>query len=94
MPADRERLLRLAREPYSRDTTPAAQAFLNRRTREMSVFQRAERSFQLNQTARDMAVAGHLARDPSLTPREAKLRVIRSLLGDDLFARVYAPDGR
>ena len=92
MPVDRARLLRLAREPYSRDTTPAAQAFLDRRTREMTVYDRASRAFQLNQTARDMAVAGHLARDPTLTPRQAKLRVIRCLLGDALFDRVYGSD--
>jgi hypothetical protein len=89
MPVDRQRLLRLAIEPYSRDTTPDAQAFLNRRALAMTVYERAARGFQLNQTARDMAVAGHLARDPTLTPRQAKLRVIRSLLGDQLFDRVY-----
>ena len=89
MPVDRARLLRLIVEPYSRDTTPEAQTFLNRRTREMSVYQRAERSLQLNQTAREMATAGHLARDPSLTRAAARLLVIRSLLGDEEFARVY-----
>ena len=93
MPVDRARLLRLAREPYSRDTTAAAQAFLNRVMREMPPVKRASRAFELNQFVRDMAVAAHLKRDPSLTPSEAKRLMIRGVLGDELFARVYGGTG-
>lgn len=76
-------------EPYSWDTTPEAQRYLNRIVREMPPMKRAARFFELNRAVRERAIAGRLLRDSSLTRREAELQVIRSLLGDADFDRVY-----
>lgn len=76
-------------EPYSRDTTPEAQRLLNNIVREMPQLKRAQRFFAINRFVREMAIAGHQARDTTLTQREAQLLLIRDLLGDEDFSRVY-----
>lgn len=76
-------------EPYSRDTTPEAQRFLNKVVREMPELRRSERLFNLSEFAREMSIQGHLSREPGLTRPEAKLRVIRTMLGEQLFQQVY-----
>lgn len=82
--------LRLLRRPYSDDTTPDAQRMLNRIIREMPEEKRARRHFAINDYAREMAIAGHLSREPALSPRAAKLRVIRDMLGTALYQRFFA----
>lgn len=76
-------------EPYSRDTTPEAQRVLNRMVLEMPQVKRAQRFFEVNRFAREQGIAGHMKRDPSLTRRQAYLKVIRENLGDDLYFKVY-----
>jgi hypothetical protein len=84
--------LRLLRRPYSDDTTPEAQQLLNKIIREMPERQRTRRFAMINHFARERMIEGFLHREPSLTRREAELRVIRANLGDDLFEKVYGPD--
>ncbi len=88
--------LRLLRRPYSDDTTPEAQRMLNKIIREMPQEKRARRHFALNDHAREFAIGGHLSRDPGLSYRTAKLRVIRDMLGETMFDRYFAgePDER
>ena len=76
-------------DPYSRDTTPEAQRYLNNLVREMPQAKRAARFFSLNQFVRRNAIGGRQLRDATLSEREAQLLVIRSMLGDELYHRVY-----
>lgn len=89
MPADRERLLRLAREPYSRDTTADAQRVLDRLVRDMSPVKRSRRFFEVNRFVREQGIAGEMRRDPTLTRRQAFLRVVRSYIGDELYEKAF-----
>ena len=91
MPVDRERLLQLAREPYSRDTTRDAQRALDRIIRDMPSVKRSRRFFEVNRFAREQGIAGEMKRDPTLSRRDAFLKMVRANLGDDLFERAYGP---
>jgi hypothetical protein len=87
MPTERKRT-KLS-EPYSRDTTPEAQRFLNQVVREMPQLKRSRRLFELAHFARELAITGHQSRDAKLTRREAELLVIKSMLGRPLYEKVY-----
>lgn len=61
--------------------------------RNMSVSRRAELFFEMNENQRQILAAGVRQRHPDYSDQDVNLAVIRLMLGDDLFVKIY-PDTR
>ena len=82
----------------SSDTSPAAEAVLVRRWREMSATEKAALIVDLTASVNDLALAGIRHRYPDASPRERFLRLAVLRLGRPLALRAYPeiarlPDG-
>lgn len=73
------------------DTYPQAEKVMIQSLRKMSPEARFEIALELIETSRKLLEAGVRARHPEYNEREIKLAVIRAILGDKLFKKVY-PD--
>lgn len=56
----------------------------------MSPAQRLLLAIEMSERAREIAIAGAMAREPGISREEARLRVLRQILGDELFEAAYA----
>lgn len=71
------------------DTSPRAQAVLDKRYAEMSLAEKAERVRAVTLAANQIALAGLRLRHPNASQGELLLALARLRLGDDLVDRVY-----
>lgn len=77
----------------SRDTTDEAHAVQVEAWRRMGPARRVLLAFEMSERAREIAIAGILAREPELGPDGARARMLRQILGDDLYEAAYAGRG-
>lgn len=73
----------------SRDTDPAAHHVQIEAYRSMAPAQRLLLAIEMSERAREIAIAGAMAREPGISREEARLRVLRQILGDALFEAAY-----
>ena len=71
------------------DTTPAAEAVLLRRWREMTAAEKATLVSDLSESVNNLALAGLRQRYPDASPRECFLRLAVLRLGRPLAIRAY-----
>lgn len=50
---------------------------------------RLEQAIRMSEEARELSIAGLMARQPDLSRREALLAVVRQQLGDDVFREAF-----
>ena len=72
------------------DTTPEAREAQLAAYRAMGSARRLQLAFEVSERAREISIDGMMARHPELTWSEARLRVIRRLLGDALFEAAWS----
>lgn len=60
----------------------------------MSPGRRLRIALEMSERARELAIAGELAREPELGREAARMRVLRRILGDLLFEEAYVKRGR
>lgn len=72
------------------DTNPEAREVQLAAYRAMGSARRLQLAFEMSEHAREIAIDGIMARHPELTRTEARLRVIRRLLGDSLFDAAWS----
>jgi hypothetical protein len=72
------------------DTSPAAQEFQLNIFRQMTPERRLQAAMDLAQTSRQLLAQGVLQRHPEYSQEEARLAVIKLVLGEELFAKTYA----
>lgn len=77
-----------------RDTTDEAHAVQLEAYRKMGPERRVLLAFEMSERAREIAIAGVLAREPELGPEQARVKVMRRILGDALYDAAYASRGR
>lgn len=78
-----------------RDTTPEALAVQRESLRALGGARRVELAIEMSEQAREIAIAGMLARDPGLTREAARARLLRRILGDELYEAAYgSAEGR
>lgn len=75
----------------NRDTTPEAEEVLFTLLRETPGWRKWEMMEDLNQTARELALAGLRHRHPEATQEELRRLLADLLLGPELAAEVYGP---
>ena len=73
------------------DTSPETERVLFAMLRDMPPWRKLEMVAQLNQTARDLALAGLRERHPDATPEELRRRLADIILGPELASRAYGP---
>lgn len=73
-----------------RDTAAAAREAQLRVLRSLGPERRVELAFEMSEQARAVSLAGVLAREPELSPEQARARVLRRVLGAALFDAVWA----
>ncbi len=52
---------------------------------------RAELAFEMSEQAREISIQGIRARDPELSYAEARAKLLRRLLGAELYDAAYPP---
>ncbi len=72
-----------------RDTSPDALAVQRAVLQRLGGARRVELAFEMSEQAREISVLGALAREPELTPAEARARMLRRLLGDALYEAAW-----
>jgi|JI10StandDraft_1071094.scaffolds.fasta_scaffold899066_2 hypothetical protein len=72
-----------------RDTTPDAHAVQLDIYRNMEPARCIRLVFEMSERARELAIAGEMAREPGMTREEARSKVLRMILGNDLFEAAY-----
>ena len=77
-----------------RDTSADALAAQRAVLQRLGRARRVELAFEMSEQAREISVLGALAREPGLTPAEARARVLRRLLGDALYEAAWPTPGR
>lgn len=77
--------------PVFPDTSPETERVLFAMLRDMSAWRKLEMVAQLNQTVRELALAGLQTRYSDATQGELQRHLADILLGDVLTARVYGP---
>jgi hypothetical protein len=77
----------------TRDTSVQAREVQRGVLRGLGAARRVELAFEMSQRAREVSISGMLDRDPSLHPREARARLLRRLLGPDLYDAAYPRPG-
>lgn len=55
----------------------------------MSPARRVRLAIEMSERAREIAIAGVMARDPGISFEAARMRVLRGILGDALFEAAY-----
>ncbi len=75
------------------DTTPDAHLAQIEIWRAMSGADRVRLAIEMSERAREIAIAGVMAREPGISSDEARLRVLRQILGDALFEAAYGGRG-
>lgn len=78
----------------SRDTSEAARGVQLAALRAMEPGRRAELAFEMSEQAREITIQGILARDPQLSHAEARARLLRRLLGPELYDAAYPPSAQ
>ena len=73
----------------SRDTHPDAHLAQIEAYRVMGPARRVRLAIEMSERAREIAIAGVLAREPGISREEARARVLREILGDALFDAAY-----
>jgi hypothetical protein len=74
----------------ARDTAAAAREAQLRVLRSLGPARRAELALEMSEQARAVALAGVLAREPGLSPEQARARLLRRVLGAALFDAAWA----
>lgn len=74
-----------------RDTTREALDAQRAAQRRLGPARRVELAFEMSEQAREISIRGALAREPGLTPEEARARLLRRLLGDALYGAAWRP---
>jgi hypothetical protein len=72
-----------------RDTTPDAHQVQIEIWRSMAPEARVRLAIEMSERAREIAIAGVMAREPGISREQARLRVLRQVLGDALFEAAY-----
>jgi hypothetical protein len=67
------------------DTAAAAREVQLAALRALDPARRVELAIEMSEQARATAIQGIIARQPGLGPEQARARLLRRLLGDDLF---------
>lgn len=73
----------------SRDTTREALGAQRAAWRRLGPARRVELAFEMSEQAREISIRGALAREPGLTPEEARARLLHRLLGDALYRAAW-----
>jgi len=73
------------------DTRPGGREAQLRALRALGGPGRVELAFRMSEEARRIAIAGLRSRQPELSEAEARARILRRILGPDLFDAAY-PD--
>lgn len=76
-----------------RDTTSAAHRAQIEIWRGMSGGDRVRLAIEMSERAREIAIAGLMAREPGISSEAARLRVWRQILGYALFEAAYGSRG-
>lgn len=74
---------------WMRDTTDDAIAVRTRIYRAMTGAQRCDLAAEMSMAARELALAGIRTRHPDYDADQARYALLRMILGDDLFQRVW-----
>jgi hypothetical protein len=74
----------------SRDTSPAASEVQRKVHRQLGPAARVEMAFAMSQSAREISITGMMDRDPTLTYPEARARLLRRLLGTELYEAAFS----
>jgi hypothetical protein len=72
-----------------RDTTPEARAMQVAVWRRLGGPARVELAMEMSDAAREIAIEGEMARAPSLSRDAARRRVLRRILGAEVFDAAY-----
>jgi hypothetical protein len=72
-----------------RDTSADALAVQRAVLRRLGRARRVELAFEMSEQAREISVLGAMAREPGITPAEARARMLRRLLGDALYEAAW-----
>lgn len=59
----------------------------------MAPSRRVKLAIEMSERAREIAIAGVMAREPEISFEAARLRVFRQILGDALFDTAYGSRG-
>jgi len=73
------------------DTPPETERVLFALLREMPPWRKVELVAQLNQTVRELALAGLRERYPTASPPELRRRLANIVLGTELAEKAYGP---
>ena len=74
----------------SRDTSAAAREAQLAALRAMEPGRRAELALEMSEQTREISIQGILAREPELGRTGARERLLRRLLGPDLYEAAYS----
>jgi hypothetical protein len=72
-----------------RDTSAEALAVQRAVLGRLGRARRVELAFEMSEQAREISALGALAREPGLTPADARARVLRRILGDALYEAAW-----
>lgn len=81
----------MALPPPITDTSPQAQAVLNKLLRDAPAWRKFKMVGDLNATVKTFAIAGIRERHPNASDAEVRRHLADVLLGADLAAKVYGP---
>ena len=73
----------------ARDTIDAARRVQREAQARLGGARRVELAFEMSAQAREISIAGIRSRHPELSPAEARTRLLRRLLGDELYEAAY-----
>ena len=71
------------------DTHPEARAVQVEALRRLGGARRLEEAFRMTERARDLAIAGLLARTPGMSRAAARAALLRRMLGTELYEAAY-----
>jgi hypothetical protein len=74
----------------ARDTSRGAREVQREAQRRLGGAARVELAFEMSAEARRISIAGMQSRDPGLSEVAARARLLRRLLGAELYAAAYA----
>lgn len=77
---------------HAADTSPQAAVWQTAAIRSLSPAERVELAAKLSAALREAAAEGWRRRNPALTMEQARRRVARAILGEELADRVWARD--
>ena len=72
-----------------RDTSDAARRVQREAQARLGGARRIEMAFEMSAQAREISIAGIRSRHPELSFAEARARLLRRLLGDELYEAAY-----